>query len=522
MMTANTYIVNDNNSNARSVTKAPVRACACVQWSLLMLLFCLQQQLPSTTAYVVSSPMLPRHKQLAWLQDMTTTLIETTPGDLSDSQVQQSHRLLDAWSHLERPSHQHALQAEILLKRVVDERMAGNSLAQLNVKDYNCLLEGWARSGSGEAAAERCEQIVMEMQAHSIRPNVSSFKAILMAWRQCTNSPESCLRAQRILEYMVDLHQAQQLACPDADCFDICLQLWARSEHPDAPHRAEQLLGTMEQLYQAGHTSLKPRVTSFNAVLAAWSKNANIERAVLVLGFMEHLAATGETPGPDMVSYSTVISGLAKHPNGVRSAEILLKRLEEGYKNGNSKLEPDPMLYNAVLLAWSKSYVPGAYRRARSILSRQMQLSEQTGGNFRPDVYGFTTVLGSCATERKEMSKAFQVALATFQQLRHSDLYGAPNHVTYGTMLKCCAKLVAVNDPMRAKWVRKVFRQCVADGCVGDMVLSRLKEAADADLYAELIQEVDVFNLPTEWTRNVDEKRDAAIRKKKNRRTAEV
>jgi PPR repeat len=481
------------------------------------------------SAYVVSTTGLPRHKQIAWLHEMTNTFIETTPGDLSKSQVQQSHLLLNAWSHLEQPNHEHALQAEILLKRVVDERMAGNLEAELNVKDYNCLLEGWARSGSGEAAAERCELILMEMQAHpTIRPNLSSFKTVLMAWRCATEqesnySHDSCLRAQQVLEWMIDLYVTGQnrLACPDSDCFDICLQAWARSNHPEAPAKTEQLLGAMEQLYEATLIQkLKPQTTSFNAVLYSWSKHGNAERAVKVLGFMEHLAATGETPVPDMVSYSTVISGFAKQLNGARQAEKLLQRVEQEYKNGNMQLEPDTMLYNTVISAWSKSFQQGAYRRARSILSRQMTLHKQTGGRFRPDVYGFTSVLGCCALERKEQSKAFQVALATFQQLRHSDEYGSPNHVTYGTMLKCCARLLSPNDPMRVKWVRKVFRQCVADGCVGDMVLSRLREAAETDLYNDLLKDVDTKNLPIQWTMNVNERREC--RKRNQRRTAEV
>ena len=105
--------------------------------------------------------------------------------------------------------------------------------------------------------------------------------------------------------------------------------------------------------------------------------------------------------------------------------------------------------------------------------------ASQMEGKFCPEVYGFTFDLGCCALECKEQSKAFQVALATFQQLRHSDEYGLTIHVTYGTMLKCCAWLLLPNYPMCVKWVQKVFCHCFADGCVGDMVLSWLQEAVE-------------------------------------------
>ncbi|KAI2499019.1 hypothetical protein MHU86_15466 [Fragilaria crotonensis] len=482
------------------------------------------------SSYITSAPSLPRTKQLAWLNRMTDKFCSTAPGQLSHEMMDSAHELIYAWAHLE--SKECALKAESLIKRVVEERHAGNLKATMSLGDYNLLLEGWARSKAGSAAAERCEQILLEMQEHSdIVPDLDSFKMVLMAWR-VSDSPDAAIRAQRVLEYMIHLYTSglNTLSCPDSDCFDITLQLWARSGRSDAPKRAELLVIAMERLHHATQQKkLQPKTTSFNAVLAAWSKSKDpdaVKHCLEVLRFMETHAKLGDTAiEPDMVTYSTCISSLARFNGPAEKAESLLRRIEAAAVERDSKLVPDTILYNSVISCWARTTESGAYRKARSVLDRQInQHLEVDNSKCKPDVYGFTSVLASCAMEPKEKYKAFQVALATFQQLRHSNEYGAPNHVTYGTMMKCCARLISHTNPLRRKWVKFVMTNAIEDGCVGDMVMGRFREAATPDLFREIMEGIDKKNLPEAWTANVDEKRDCRKRKcnAKHRRRAEV
>merc|ERR1712232_915378 len=124
---------------------------------------------------------------------------------------------------------------------------------------------------------------------------------------------------------------------------------------------------------------------------------------------------------------------------------------------------------------------------------------------FYNSVNGFTSVLASCALEPIEKQKAFHVSLSTFQQLKNSKIYGSPNHVTYGTMLKCCALLLHPTNPLRRKWVKNIMRQCIEDGCVGEMAMSRFREVSTCDLFREFMTGVDKKNLPAAWTACVDE-----------------
>merc|ERR1712224_1104763 len=93
------------------------------------------------------------------------------------------------------------------------------------------------------------------------------------------------------------------------------------------------------------------------------------------------------------------------------------------------------------------------------------------------------------------------------QLISQREQYGSPNHVTYGAMLKCVSKLLPRNSAERKKWTKKVFNQAIANGCVGGMVLSRLRESStSAREYEALMRGHTKKKLPRKWTLNVNEK----------------
>lgn len=475
------------------------------------------------------SPTEPNLIRTLVPQEMTMDICESPPGQLTDEMLQRAPDLMHALSHTRAGGKENALAVEQLLVRLLEERRSGNGNVIATTEEYNCLLEGWARSKAGVAGVERCEQILSEMEDRyhlqgdkTIQPNMQSFKTVLMAWK-VSDAPFAPMRAQRILEWMIRLATdgENEKVLPDADCFDIVLQIWSRSGRPDATEKTEKLLSTMERLYTAtGSESLRPRTSSFNAVLAAWCKsnsNGAVDRATTILKFMEEHAKAGETQmAPDEGSYTTVVSALLKSrgPKSARTAEELLRKAEQI----TAPEAPDTILYNTVIGCWARSNRSGAYRKARSILDRQVSNYENGSKRSKPDVYGFTSVIASCAMDPgcvKERTKAFHVALAAYQQLLR---YEKPNHVTYGTMLKACARLLPDNEHLRHKWAKKIWKQSVREGYVGDMVVSRMREAVSPPIYRDLMQGNSKRNLPEEWVRNVVEK--SAYRKKQGKKSS--
>lgn len=512
---------------------------------LSLVLLLLSGYVDKISSYITSKGALKVPRQIKFLKQITDEICESPTGKLSDDMIADSHKIMKGWSHLSTNTRtaataENAVAVENLVKRLIDETKAGNSKATPTTNDYNCMLESWARSGKGEFASERCEEILTQMQKsyeagdHHVQPNLSSFKIAIMAWKHEGGKSLSSFRAQRILEWMMTLYTEgkNDLAFPDAYCFDSVLQSWSHNSHKYSPLYAERLLGSMEKFSVATQSpKIAPRTLSFNAVLGAWarSKDPNAwTRACEILSFMEKLSHVegNKSVEPDRVSYHVVLGALARSgdPAAAAKADAILKSIEKQKKAGALSWEPDTMIYNQAMACWAHSNKKGSYRKTRSLLDRQIHQYSSGCAGCRPDVVGFTSVLSSCSSEsgdKTDKGKAFNVALSTFQQLLlNQEDYGSPNHVTYGTMLKCVSQLLPPSSAERKRWTSKLFKECTAKGLVGGMVLSRMREAATPELYKELMQGHTKSSLPPRWTRNVDEKNE--YRRKIAGRRAEV
>lgn len=495
-------------------------------------------------AYVNKKTALPLPRQLQFLKQVTTEIVDSPTGGLSDAMIAESHHVMRGWSTAPtRGSAENAVAIENLVKRLVDERKAtGNMNANPTTADYNALLESWARSDAGVFAAERCEQILAQMQmagVEQVRPNLASFKVVIMAWKHAGGPSLSSFRAQRILEWMVSLYQEGQNsdALPDSDCFNAVLQSWSRNTHKMAPVYAENLLGIMERLSQATESTakLRPETTSFNAVLLAWTRSKDPKawkRLCEVLEFMEKLRyVEGNTlVEPDRITYHIVMQALSsaskEDPNAASKADAILRSIEKRHKKGELFWEPDTILFNTASGCYAKSNTKNSYRKARSILDRQIHYWKEGCEECRPDVVSFTSVISSCATDQGNVAqrvKSFNVALSTYQQLLHNpNDYGAINHVTLGTMLRCVALLLPLGNPDRKRWTRKLFKEAVSRGLVGDMVVSKLREATTKEEYKSLMKGYTRSTLPSSWTRNVHEKNEHRRKVTATRKRAEV
>ncbi len=538
---------------------------------LSTVILCFAQLHCLSSAYVQTG--LPGHKHRAWLKKMTSDICQLPPGQLSPEDCVTTPLLVSAWAqnpwiphnsksspNFNQPSsspssspdsyittanvYPHhgkecALACEQLLKRLIDERRAGNQNAIASTQTYNALIDVWSKSGEKGAAAQRAEQIVIGMSdAYAagevqVQPDLESFKLVLKAWSQAKGEENAPFRAQQILEWMMNLYDsgANSLVKPDAECFDIVLHTWALSHHPESPQRAEELIMYMDrydeecirkinnessddetkQLLLEQHTSTKPTKFSFNQVLTAWSKVKGQEAAQRAEDILQKMKDIGNSSPrnndltPNIVSYSSVVSAWCKsqHDDRGRKAERLLKMAEKHHKRDSEELRIDNVIYNLVIDAHAKTPSNKSHIRARAVLDRLIQQYDNGYKRCKPDVYSFSSVLSSCSNlsgSKKERRQAFEIAQSTFDDMIRSGV--KPNHVSYGIMLKACSRLIPQGKERR-KYVRDYFRAACKDGCVGGMVLDRLKDASSKKQYEALLKGHDENSLPSEWTTKV-------------------
>jgi hypothetical protein len=237
----------------------------------------------------------------------------------------------------------------------------------------------------------------------------------------------------------------------------------------------------MENLYAAGDERVKPTANSYNAVISAWARSGT------------------------RCAYW--------------KAEELVNRMWERYESGESDVRPDHCSFNTLINAISKSQREGKAEKALRVLRRMDKLYQAGYKYARPNEMTYTSVLNSCAFTFVEddlsKRKALDVAIFTLEELQDSH-YGNPNHVTYGMFLKACSNLMSTDDERWRRIVEPVILQCRRDGCVGELVLAQLQDAAPEHLYRNILEEVvdkdkmtlvKFSDLPEEWRCNVHEKR---------------
>lgn len=498
-----------------------------IQWLLITVI---DVTTTRVVGYITSG--LPGHTHRAWLKQESCDLCELPAGDLTPEMCTKAPQLLSAWaqnpyiSHAEQqhqnyqdifPHHgkECALECERLLKRLVDERRAGNANAVATTAVYNSLMGIWARSGEHEAAAQRAEDILVSMQdayiagATEVQPDLDSFKVVINAWSKAVeNENDAAQRAQRVLEWMMKLYKSggNDFARPDLECFEIVLHAWAKSQHPDAPQKAEDLMTLLDISYLEGSATVKPTRTTFNQLLTIWSKSTKPEAAQRAEDILHHMKRMSCLEGyedmkPNTFSYKTLISTWARKGSldSARRADNILKQAVDQEKESKEECT-DAIMFNIVADAYAKSSSNKAHLKSRAVLSQQREFYASGHKRCRPDVYSFSSVLGSCASltgSRKERLQAFDVARLTFRDMRLSNV--TPNHVTYGTMLKACSRLLPMGKE-RVRYTKEYFKMACINGCAGDMVMRRFEESASVDQYQGLMKGVTRDNLPSEWT----------------------
>jgi len=143
--------------------------------------------------------------------------------------------------------------------------------------------------------------------------------------------------------------------------------------------RARALLESQIQSYLNGNADMKPPILIINRVLDAIAKSVGPLAAEELLGRLEYLHQTGTgIDGPDVYSYTTVITAWSKHGNRLSAdrADAILQRMESLYLAGVIQAKPNNVTYNAVISAYSRSrHGIASAEKAEKLLERMQALA---------------------------------------------------------------------------------------------------------------------------------------------------
>jgi pentatricopeptide repeat protein len=228
--------------------------------------------------------------------------------------------------------------------RVDDDAVSLSSLSSDDVRMMS-LLES-AQTSSPVCLTEMTK-ILLDRSAHppgSLSWDVldASFP-VLHAWAK-THTVVGAQTAQEILERLhLEERYRNQLVTPKH--YGVLVDACAKSNHPQAAQRAEEMLAKMQQ----------PNRVAYNAAMSAWARQGNVREAERLFQKM---------PSHTTQDYNTLLAAHAKCGNA-RQAESLLRDM---VTSSSEKVAPDIVSYNCVLDAWAKSTDEGAAERAFAIL----------------------------------------------------------------------------------------------------------------------------------------------------------
>lgn len=340
-------------------------------------------------------------------------------GTWDDGKFESVWEVMQAWA--QRPSRKAAVNLERLLRRVVEEKLAGN--AQVEQIDmlamYIAVVHTWAKSKE-QGAPERVEEIFDTMlRLHEageidLKPDVRIFNGILLAYAS-SRGKDAPKQAMRVLQKLHDLRASGRTnIIPDTESYSMILRAFAASEGPNAPDLVLKMIRRMEKFAQEGYPTVKPDYKCHNVYLNALLSTMSREdrnRASVAKEAQDHLhemlRSKDKDVGPDCWSFNMVISAWSRSGDWelAEKAESLVAVLEKyhtecGY---SSKTEPNTNTWNCLISCYSRSNLLDKAKRAHAVLEKMKDLDRNHGKtNQRPDAVSYNSVMSSYAKSNEK------------------------------------------------------------------------------------------------------------------------
>ena len=242
-----------------------------------------------------------------------------------------------------------------------------------NITSTNAILNVLSHVGD-ETSAEQALQLLSDVvQLHSndstgnIEPNTTSFAIVIHHLAKIGN----VRGAEDLLNWMLQLHSEGTISAkPDIFCYNSILDGLSKSNKPNAPQDAENMLKKMESI----GGDLSPDTVSYTSCIHAYARRKLPKRAEYILRRMIWAYEDGhERVKPDATSFGAVANAwaLAGGQKGVEKVEALVAWQEELYREGSEPaMAPNVVVYNALANAWAHAKTKVSGDNAFRILKR--------------------------------------------------------------------------------------------------------------------------------------------------------
>jgi hypothetical protein len=388
-----------------------------------------------------------------WLSQTTQQLLESEPGSLKNGKWHELVSMMTAWSKRVNKDVSAHVVLESLLKRLIDERRAGNDDAKASAFEYNMVISAWTEvaqhnSKEGKQASERALYILRllqrahdEEQRSELLPTSFSFTKVLAALSHAKDSR----KAKTTLRWMEALYERglNRNAKPQESAYTYVLNSIADSGEPDAGKEAEQLLRHMND------TGTEPKTMHYTVAIKSWMRQESRQGAEQAEQLFKSMNVH-----PDIFTYGSLlnawaVSGMREY--GAERADAIMQKLRE-----DPKVSPNQYAFNVNMNAWSRSSTIKAIDRTEALLE-EMYSRNLTVDWFTYNIYLQT--LSAHGSVPGIAQKADGVLRMMLKRAEEGEEHLRPNRFSYNTVIDAWSRCTNYAAPMQAFKVLQLLLQ---------------------------------------------------------------
>ena len=297
------------------------------------------------------------------------------------------------------------LGREVLAKIEKKALSPDGSAFKLDNRLYNEVLGVLATTTGVEDVVGKAYALIDRMkelaeQGHRVEPCRESYNALLNAMKQASGKLTAfgfAEQGEEVLKAMWERRDAGKYrTAPDGFTYSFILSMYQFSRHCEAAPRAEALVLRMEEEHESGRLRFGPSVVHYTSLCSAWALHpfwlTGIDIGTRVTQVIQHMLdrdkAGYKNTKPNVRAYSALMTAFQKQLNGER-AEELLYFLIDSYRKKQLLPGPTGRIFHQVLLAYTHEKSPfdsNRAARAEGVLERLLQYSEEEDPSVEPGV----------------------------------------------------------------------------------------------------------------------------------------
>mmetsp|Transcript_14092 Transcript_14092/g.34145 ORF Transcript_14092/g.34145 Transcript_14092/m.34145 type:complete len:1145 (-) Transcript_14092:60-3494(-) len=216
-----------------------------------------------------------------------------------------------------------------------------------------------------------------------------------------------------------------------------------------ASKKRDWLLRMNRRMAETEVGALDPSTIPIAAVMNAWAKTKSAQGATMVETWLkraqEEYVAGNTRVIPSTKMYTMAVDAWAKSGEGVSAAqraEEILQEMNRIYQQtGQENLRPTTGIFNAVINAWARSREKMAPSRAEQIL-QWMHTLHESNPTIQPDKYTFNTVIHAYAKSGGTVAaaKAQELLTTMHSMYENGNRLAKPDTITYNVVINAWAK----------------------------------------------------------------------------------